>query len=62
MAVADRECAVEVAGARTPRMLGIHPLVDGRCSGCLPLVHWPCTMANIARAAASRIRATGGER
>ena len=45
------------------RMLNIHrPRGDGRCSACLPLVHWPCTMANIARVAAARRHSVHGER
>ena len=45
------------------RMLSIHrPRGDGRCSACRPLVHWPCTMASIARVAATRLAARGGER
>ncbi|TQM14787.1 hypothetical protein FB558_1563 [Pseudonocardia kunmingensis] len=45
------------------RMLSMHrPRGDGRCSACRPLVHWPCTMANIARAAAARSHPVHGER
>jgi hypothetical protein len=35
---------------------------DGYCRSCLPLAHWPCTMASIARVAATRPRATVSER